>query len=427
VSNDKPQIDFSRQRQVEIYTTGLSGIRPTVPVDVTRLREAAQAVMSPEAYAYIAGGAGTESTMKANREAFERWRIVPRMLNDVSTYNTSVELFGEKLESPMLLAPIGVLDMAHPDADIAVAKAAAAENIPMIFSNQASHSMEDCAAVMGNSPRWFQLYWSKMDDLVVSLVQRAEKAGCSAIVVTLDTTMLGWRIRDLDLAYLPFLRGRGIAQYTSDPVFMKSLSEPSDAPQQERKVNLHTVRALFEMVNNHPGSVLDNLRSGQAIQTVQKFIAVYSRSSLTWADLGFLRDKTKLPILLKGILHPDDARKAIDAGMDGMIVSNHGGRQIDGSIATFDALPDIVDAVQGRIPVLMDSGIRSGADIFKALAVGATAVCLGRPYVYGLAAGGEQGVREVLRNFKADFELTMRLSGCRSLGEISRDSLKRVV
>jgi lactate 2-monooxygenase len=187
------------------------------------------------------------------------------------------------------------------------------------------------------------------------------------------------------------------------------------------------VRALFEMVTNHPGSALDNLRSGAAIQAVQKFINVYSRSSLTWADLSFLRDKTKLPILLKGILHPDDARKALDAGMDGVIVSNHGGRQVDGAIATFDALPDIVDAVNAKIPVLLDSGIRSGADIFKALALGATAICLGRPYVYGLAAGGETGVREVLRNFKADFELTMRLSGCRSISEISRDSLKKIV
>jgi lactate 2-monooxygenase len=347
------------------------------------------------------------------------------MLNDVSTYDTSVQLFGDTLASPLLLAPIGVLDMAHPDADIAVARAAASENVPMIFSNQASYSMEDCAAVMGASLRWFQLYWSKMDDLVVSLVQRAEKIGCRAIVVTLDTTMLGWRIRDLDMAYLPFLRGRGIAQYTSDPVFMQSLSEPVAEPQQERKVTASSIRALFEMVTNHPGSALDNVRSGAAIKAVQKFTATYSRSSLTWNDLAFLRDKTRLPILLKGILHPDDARKAIEYGMDGIIVSNHGGRQVDGSIATFDALPDIVDIVQGAIPVLLDSGIRSGADIFKALAMGATAVCLGRPYVYGLAAGGEKGVREVLRNFKADFELTMRLSGCRSISEISRTSLKR--
>ncbi|MCI0712189.1 MAG: lactate 2-monooxygenase [Chloroflexi bacterium] len=416
--------EFSRERQIEIYVKGLSGKRSKVPVDMKALEEAAQAVMSEEAYAYIAGGAGMESTMQANRAAFERWRIVPRMLNDVSTYDTSVTLFGDTLPGPFLLAPIGVLDMAHKDADVAVARAAAEEGIPMIFSNQASAPMEDCAAVMGDSPRWFQLYWSKMDDVVVSLVQRAENCGCSAIVVTLDTTMLGWRIRDLDLAYLPFLRGRGIAQYTSDPVFMENLIK--EANNTGRSVTINTLKALWEMVTTHPGNALNNLRSGEAIAAVQTFIATYSRSSLTWDDLAFLRDHTSLPILLKGILHPDDARKALDYGVDGVIVSNHGGRQVDGSISTIDALPDIVDTVGVAIPVLMDSGIRSGADMFKALALGAKAVCLGRPYVYGLAAGGYMGVREVIRNFKADFELTMRLSGCRSVDEITRDALKYV-
>ena len=416
--------EFSRERQIEIYVKGLSGKRSKVPVDMQALKSAARAVMSEEAYAYIAGGAGMESTMQANREAFERWRIVPRMLNDVSTYDTSVTLFGDRLPSPFLLAPIGVLDMAHKDADVGVAQAAAEEGIPMIFSNQASASMEDCAAVMSDSPRWFQLYWSKMDDLVVSLVQRAENCGCSAIVVTLDTTMLGWRIRDLDLAYLPFLRGRGIAQYTSDPVFMENLIK--EANNNERSFTANTLKALWEILTTHPGSALNNLRSGEAIAAVQTFIATYSRSSLTWDDLAFLRDHTSLPILMKGILHPDDARKALDYGVDGIIVSNHGGRQVDGSIATIDALPDITGTVGGVIPVLMDSGIRSGADIFKALALGASAVCLGRPYVYGLAAGGSEGVREVIRNFIADFELTMRLSGCRSVNEITRDSLKYV-
>lgn len=364
--------------------------------------------------------------MSANREAFNRWRIVPRMLRDVSQADTTVDLFGDKLPSPFLLCPIGVLDMAHPEADNAVARAAADEAIPMIFSNQASRSMEETSSVMGDSSRWFQLYWSKMDDLVVSLVQRAEKAGCSAIVVTLDTTMLGWRIRDLDLAYLPFLRGRGIAQYTSDPVFLKSIRENPEPPNPDRKVSLQSIQSLFEMASNHPGGALDNIRNGEAIAAVQKFVATYSRSSLTWEDLPFLREHTKLPILLKGILHPDDAKKALDMGINGVIVSNHGGRQVDGAISSFDALPDVVDAVNGQIPVLMDSGIRTGADMFKAIAMGATAVCLGRPYVYGLAAGGYQGVREVIRNFKADFELTMRLSGCRSLDEITRDSLKRI-
>lgn len=418
--------DFSRERQTEIYVSGVAGQKPTVPVDVLGLRDKARENMSAEAFAYIAGGAGIESTMSANREAFNRWRIVPRMLRDVSQADTTVELFGDKLPSPFLLCPIGVLDMAHPEADTAVARAAADESIPMIFSNQASRSMEETSSVMGDNPRWFQLYWSKMDDLVISLVQRAEKAGCSAIVVTLDTTMLGWRIRDLDLAYLPFLRGRGIAQYTSDPVFLKSIRENPEPPNPDRKVSLQSIQSLFEMASNHPGGALDNIRNGEAIAAVQKFVATYSRSSLTWDDLPFLREHTKLPILLKGILHPDDAKKALDMGINGVIVSNHGGRQVDGAISSFDALPDVVDAVNGQIPVLMDSGIRTGADMFKSIAMGATAVCLGRPYVYGLATGGYQGVREVIRNFKADFELTMRLSGCCSLDEITRDSLKRI-
>ncbi|MEO0597118.1 MAG: lactate 2-monooxygenase [Chloroflexota bacterium] len=418
--------EFSRERQIEVYVSGMAGDKPHVPVDVGRLRDAARERMSPEAFAYIAGGAGTENTMQANRDSFNRYCIVPRMLRDVSQFTTSTQVLNTQLPSPFMLAPIGVLDMAHPDADTAVARAAADENIPMIFSSQASRSMEEMAGVMGNSPRWFQLYWSKMDDLVVSFVQRAEESGCEAIVVTLDTTMLGWRIRDLDLAYLPFLRGRGIAQYTSDPVFMQSLKEEAAAPAPARKITLQSIQGLLEMVSNHPGGMLDNLRSGEAIAAVQKFIATYSRSSLTWDNLSFLREHTQLPILLKGILHPDDACHAVDVGMDGVIVSNHGGRQVDGAIGAFDALPDVVSAVDNQIPVLMDSGIRTGADIFKAIAMGAKAVCLGRPYVYGLAAGGYDGVREVLRNFKADFELTMRLSGCRFVEEITRDHIKRI-
>jgi lactate 2-monooxygenase len=417
--------DFSRIRQTDIYTSGLAGQNPLVPLDIKRLEAAAQVSISPEAFAYIAGGAGIESTMSANRAAFERWRIVPRMLRDLSQLDTSLELFGTKLPSPFLLAPIGVLDMAHPDADIAVGRAAAAEEIPMIFSNQASRPMEEVAAVMGDRPRWFQLYWSKSDDLVVSFLQRAEKIGAKALVVTLDTTLLGWRIRDLDLAYLPFLHGRGIAQYTSDPVFQKMLASFSPPPS-NRKVTLNSILALVEMGSNYPASTLDAVRSGKALAAVQQFITTFSRTTLTWDDLPFLRQHTKLPILLKGILHPDDARKAIDAGMDGLIVSNHGGRQVDGAIASLDALPEIVQAVNGQIPVLMDSGIRTGADMFKALALGAKAVCLGRPYVYGLAVAGYAGVREVLQNYKADFERTMSLAGARSLAEITPDSLKKI-
>ncbi len=402
-----------------------------MPIDVRKLERRAKEAMSREAYAYVAAGAGGGKTIEANRAAFDRVRIVPRMLRDVSARDLSVELFGRRLDSPFLLAPIGVLELAHSEADHAVARAAAAEGVPMVMSNQASTPMEEIAADLGDSPRWFQLYWSTSDDLVESLVSRAEACGAEAIAVTLDTTMLGWRTRDLDIAYLPFLRGKGIAQYTSDPVFRRLLDEPppggSDAAVREQpKPNLRALGTLIQVLRNWPDGPLDGLRTGHARAAVERFIQIYSRPSLRWEDLPFLRERTKLPILLKGILHPDDAARAVDEGIDGIVVSNHGGRQVDGSIATFEALPGIADAVAGRAPILLDSGIRGGADAFKALALGATAVLIGRPYVYGLAAGGEAGVREVIQNLVAEFDLTMGLAGCTSVAEIGPESLKRV-
>jgi lactate 2-monooxygenase len=362
--------------------------------------------------------------MRGNCEAFEKVKIVPRMLCDVSVRDTSIELFGQKLSSPFLLCPIGVLELVNKEADVAVAKAAAALNVPCIFSNQASKPMEETAKAMGASPRWFQLYWSKSNDLVASFVERAERCGCSAIVVTLDTTVLGWRPRDLDLAYLPFLEGKGIAQYTSDPVFQKLMDIPE--PPSEKTISWQSVIGLREMIKSYPGrSFFSKLKSGRPIKAVQKFISTYSNPALEWGDLKFLRERTKLPVLLKGIAHPDDARKAIDHGMNGIIVSNHGGRQVDGAIATLDALPEIAKAVNKQIPVLLDSGIRGGADAFKALALGANAVCIGRPYVYGLAIAGQNGVEEVLKNFLADFELTMALAGCKNIPEIASASLQR--
>jgi lactate 2-monooxygenase len=410
--------------QKEIYLNGFAGIKPKVNIDLRQLEKNAKRVMSREAFAYIAGGAGNERTMISNRDAFDAYKIIPRMLRDVGTRNTTIDLFGDKLPSPFLFSPVGVLEMVHRDADLAIARAASELGIPYIFSNQASRSMEECSSLMGNSPRWFQLYWSKSSELVGSFVQRAEKCGCKAIVVTLDTTMLGWRTRDLELAYLPFLEGKGIAQYTSDPIFLKMLDEQDNAPDVKRKITLKTIRGLISMVNHYPGKgFLKKLRSGKPIKAVRKFISTYSNPCTTWEDLKFLRTQTKLPILLKGILHADDGRKAVDYGIDGIIVSNHGGRQVDGAISTFEALPKIVDSVQQKIPVLMDSGIRGGADAFKAIALGATAVCIGRPYVYGLALAGKDGAYEVLRNIMAEFELTMGLSGCASIAEINQDCL----
>jgi lactate 2-monooxygenase len=411
-------------RQKDIYLNGFAGISPEVPIDFNKLQLAAEKVMTPRAFAYITGGAGRETTIDSNQNAFAKYQIIPRMLRDVSQRDISIELFGHKFPSPFLLSPIGVLELAHKDADIAVARAATATGVPYIFSNQSSKTMEACASVMQNSPRWFQLYWSKSNRLVQSFVSRAEQCGCSAIVLTLDTTMLGWRTRDLDMAYLPFMEGKGIAQYTSDPVFQQMMDEPDQLPVTKQKISMQSLTGLIEMVKGYPGSgFLNKLRSGRPVKAVRTFVSSYSNPATTWKDLEFLRSQTKLPILLKGILHPHDAAKTIDHGMDGIIVSNHGGRQVDGSIATLDALPGIVSTVNDKIPVLLDSGIRGGADAFKALALGAKAVCIGRPYAYGLALAGENGVKAVIKNYIADFELTMGLAGCKNISEIKRDAL----
>ena len=416
------------ERQTTIYRSGISGIRPKVPTDAQKLEARARRKMGRNAFAYVAAGAGSGDSVGGNRRAFDRWRIVPRMLRDVSERDTSVELFGRRLPVPFLLAPIGVLELAHRDADRAVARAARSCGVGVVISSQASTPMEEITRALGDGPRWFQLYWSTSNELVESFVARAERTGCEAIVVTLDTTMLGWRPFDLDRAFLPFLRGQGIAQYTSDPVFRRLIEEdPSfGTPDEEPKPNLQALRTLIQVARAYPDGLVRGLRTGLARAAVQRFVRIYSRPSLTWDDLPFLRERTKLPILLKGVLHPDDARWAIDAGMDGVVVSNHGGRQVDGSIATVEALPGVVDAVDGRVPVVLDSGVRGGADVFRALALGANAVLLGRPYVYGLGIAGQEGVEEVIRNFVADFDLTLGLAGCRSVDEISSDALTQI-
>jgi L-lactate dehydrogenase (cytochrome) len=418
-----------RRRQDEVYRAGVYGRHPQVPTAARALQARAKQALNARAYSYVAGGAGDEATQRANRAAFDRWAVVPRVLRDVSSRDTSVELFGRRLPGPLLLGPVGALELVHAEADRAVARAAAAAGVPMVFSNQASVSMEECAAVMGDAPRWFQLYWSTSDALVESLVGRAEAAGCDALVVTLDTTMLGWRPRDLDLGHLPFALGKGIAQYTSDPVFRRLVEERAAAagpqPAQPRPT-LAAVRALIGMARAWPGSLADNLRSPLPRAAVETFLGIYSRPSITWADLAWLRARTHLPILLKGVLHPDDARRALDEGVDGVVVSTHGGRQVDRSIAALDALPDVVAAIGGRAPVLLDSGVRSGADVFTAVALGARAVLLGRPYAWGLALAGEEGVAQVIGDVLGEFDLTLGLTGHTAVGQLSPEVLRRV-
>ncbi len=411
------------ERQRSVYVAGASGARQLIPFDPLLLEQKAKEKMSPTAWAYIAGGAGLERSMSANRSDFDRWRIVPRMLRDVESRDLSTDFLGMSIPSPFFLAPVGVLEMAHPEADRAVAAAAAEWGIPYIFSNQASVPMEQCAAAMGDAPRLFQLYWSRSNDLVISFLQRAEACGCSALVVTLDTTMLGWRIRDLDLGSLPFMQGKGIAQYTSDPVFQRLLDEPDTQPPLRPRVSFDAVNTLFSAARHYPGNFWQNLRSGRAIKAVRTFTSLYSRPNITWKDLPFLRQHTRLPIILKGILHPDDARKAMDYGVDGIYVSNHGGRQVDGSVSAIAALPAIAEVLRGKAPVLFDSGVRGGADAFKALALGASVVGIGRPYCYALSIAGQAGVSELLENWLADFELTMGLSGCKNIAEVRQASL----
>ena len=428
-----PSVGFGRSVQSAIYGAGAFGHRPLVPTDGTALEAAARKKMSRNGFAYVAGSAGSEATARANVTAFDRWQVVPRMLVDTTARDTGVELFGRRHESPLLVAPVGVLSMAHDEADLAVARGARQQNVTHIISTQASVPMEEIATTLGGSGHWYQLYWSSDDDLVASLVARAEACGSEALVVTLDTAYLGWRPRDLDLGHLPFARGEGIAQYTSDPVFQRRVAERvaaagDSAPQPRPRPTAAAISTLLSMSRNHPGRTRDNLTAKEPRAAVETFLEVFSRPSLTWADLPRLRELTSLPIVLKGILHPDDARRAVDAGMDGIYVSNHGGRQVDRSVAALDALADVVAAVRdagSSAPVIFDSGIRCGADVFVALALGASAVGIGRPHVYGLALAGSDGVAEVLRNLRAELDLQMGLTGCASLADVTVDRLRR--
>lgn len=379
----------------EIYAKGmLGGERPTLPMAWSELEESARESLDDRAIAYIFGGAGSEETMRANLEAFRRWRIVPRVLRqDLSLRDLSVDLLGTRMPAPVLLAPIGVQTLLHDEGELASARAAAAVGLPLITSTASSTPLEEIAEANGDGARWYQLYWPNDDELTASIVRRAEAAGYSALVLTVDNYLPGWKPRDLQQAYLPFLEGIGIAQYLSDPVFRAGLEKP---PEED---------------------------IGAA---VGHFLGVFANPRLTWERLDWLRGTTSLPVLLKGILHPDDAREARERGVDGIVVSNHGGRQIDGAIASLDALPPILDAVSDEMAVLLDSGVRSGADVFKALALGADAVLVGRPYLWGLALDGQTGVETVLRSLLAELDLTMALSGFTRTGEIDRGALRQV-
>jgi len=377
--------------QLEVYVGRLADQLPTLPFTYPEWEEQAREELDAEAYGYVAGGAGLERTMAANLRAFDRWQFLPRMMRDVSNRDPRVELFGHTMPAPVLLAPVGVQGIVHPEGEVASAKAAADLGLTAIQSTAASKSMEDVAEATGDAPRWFQLYWPSDRNVAASMVRRAVAAGYQAIVVTLDTKFLAYRPRDLRTAYLPFLHQEGVVNWFTDDAFRAGLQEsPEDNPQ----------------------------------MAVLHWAAMFADKTLTWDDLTWLREQTDLPILVKGIEHPLDAAEAVTHGADGIVVSNHGGRQVDGAVGSLDMLPACVAAVGPDVPVLFDSGIRSGADVAKAVALGARAVLVGRPWCWGLALDGQAGVRHVLRCLLAEYVLTLSLTGLTATSQLDRNLLQ---
>jgi isopentenyl diphosphate isomerase/L-lactate dehydrogenase-like FMN-dependent dehydrogenase len=375
-----------------IYLAGAGGELPSIPVDWRDLEAAAGEALDDRAAGYVFGSAGTGGSERANRTALDAWRIVPRMLRDIAVRDLRVSPFGREWPAPLALAPVGAQMIVHPDGELASTDGAGRVGVPVTVGTVSGHTIEAIAERLGDSPRMFQLYWPNDPELGESLVSRAEAAGYETIMVTVDNAFPGWKPRDLQNAYLPAIEGIGLANFFSDPVFREGLER---SPEED---------------------------VGPAIG---KFIGVFGNPSLTWDDLDWLRARTSVPILLKGILHPDDAREARERGVDGVVVSNHGGRQVDGAIASLDALPPVAAAVGDDLTVLFDSGIRSGADAFKALALGADAVLIGRPYLWGMALEGADGVEKILRWTLAELDLTVALSGFTTPGELEPGVLQR--
>lgn len=382
---------FGAERVNNIYREGmLEDTTPDMPVSFEDLREEAHEAMSEEGRAYVHGGAGSEETFERNKD-FSEWRIVPRMLRGVEERDLNTEFMNQTHSYPFTLTPLGVQSLLHDQAEIGTAAGASDLDVPLTLSSLSSTTMEDVAEEMGDTPKMFQFYWSSDKAIAKSFLTRAEDAGYDAIVVTVDAPILGWRERLIERGYYPFLEGEGIANYFSDPEFRSQLDQPPE---------------------DNPDAA------------VEHFLDIFGDSSLTWDDLQFVHDNTDLPVVIKGILDPRDARLAIEYGADAIGVSTHGGRQVDGSITAFEALPAVANEVDGEVPISFDSGVRRASDAYKALALGADSVLIGRPYAYGLAVDGASGVQTVLKNFIAEFDLTMGLAGNSSVGEISSDSLK---
>jgi lactate 2-monooxygenase len=377
--------------QNELYAQGLAGHQPQLPFRFADLEKKASAAMPPKVWGYVAGGAGDEHTQRANCEVFKRWGLYPRMGVAPSERDLSIELFGVRLPSPVFMAPIGVIGVCAQDGhgDLACARASVRTEVPFFAGTLSADPMEDVAAALGDTPAFFQLYTPPDRDMAASLIHRAEAAGFKAIAVTLDTWVTGWRPRDLSGSNYPQVPSGCLANYTTDPVFRQRL-RPGDDP----------------------------------VEVAVRTLPIFG-GPVRWEDVEWIRSQTSLPLLLKGICHPDDVRRSKDLGADGIYCSNHGGRQADGGLTTLDCLPDVLEAA-GGMPVLFDSGIRGGADVIKALALGATAVGVGRPYAYGLAVGGVDGVVHVLRSLLAEADLIMAVDGYAGLGDLTPEALRHL-
>jgi isopentenyl-diphosphate delta-isomerase len=384
--------DRGSDRLVEVFTEGMAGVTPDVPPSFEELEAAALEAMDERAYGYVAGGAGGERTIEHNREAFADWHLWPRVLRDFAERDLSTELLGTDLSVPVLLAPIGVQSVIHEAGELGTARAAASQDVPMVVSSATSHTLEAVAEELGSTPGWFQLYWSSNDDVARSFVRRAEAAGYEALVVTVDNNALGWRERDVGDGYLPFLDGEGIANYFADEAFRDLLDEPPEEAE---------------------------------LQAIRTFIDVFCDPSLTFDDLEWLCEFADLPVVVKGVLHPEDACEAVERGADAVVVSNHGGRQVDNAVPALDALPRVVSSLPDDVPVVFDSGVRRGSDALVAMALGADAVGLGRPYAYGLAVDGGDGVEAVLKNFLADLDLTLGLVGYDDVEALDAEAIVR--
>ena len=426
-----------------IFTAGLHYARPPFTFQSTEWESEARKILSASSWGYVHGNAGAGSTYRNNLAAFSRWSIVPRRLvpsrrrnvNSTSTpapsritsssgggvkenedeeelfADTSVTVLGQKLPFPIATAPVGVQKIFNPEGEAATARASASLGIPYILSTASSTSIEDAAAANGEgSPRWYQLYWPSRshDDITISLLRRAQRAGYTTLFVTLDTYVLGWRASDLDNGYNPFIHPDriGVEIGMTDPVFRNHFQEKHGYGIDECEAHDH-VKAGKDL--------------GPAAREWAKI--VFPGHSHSWEDIPFLQRHWDGPIVLKGIQSVADAKKCVAAGVQGIVVSNHGGRQQDGGPSSLGMLPKIVDAVGDKLDIFFDSGVRCGADVMKALALGAKCVLLGRPYIYGLAMGGEEGVRHVLRATCGDLMLNMHLAGLRSVDEITRDVL----